>query len=166
MLLLNHIISSLLKSRYSSNENQYPLLLKRLTSKQQLKVKGPIINVNNRLYRLFNSFNSFSSKFSFRNRLIDIFSSYFSFHLSDRKYAKFKKAHLYKLNKHILHILIDFKTTIIVLDASIKNQVAMFITHIHIYDSSIIKMIHYTINITSTKAKLFMIRYSLNQATY
>jgi len=48
---------------------------------------------------------------------------------------------------------------------SIKNQVATFITHIHVHDNPIIKMLHHTINVTSTEAKLFGIRCGLNQAT-
>ena len=47
---------------------------------------------------------------------------------------------------------------------SIKNQVATFIAHVHIHNSSVIKIIYYTINITSTKAELFAIRCGLNQA--
>jgi len=45
------------------------------------------------------------------------------------------------------------KTTIVVPDVSIKNQVAMFIVHIHIHDTPVVKMIHHAINITSTGAK-------------
>ncbi len=59
-------------------------------------------------------------------------------------------------------MLANPKTTIVVLDASIKNQVATSITHIHVHETSVIKTIHHAINITSTKAELFMIRYGLN----
>ena len=41
----------------------------------------------------------------------------------------------------------------------------MFIAYIHVYKTPVIKIIHHTINITSTKAELFAIRYGLNQAT-
>jgi len=54
---------------------------------------------------------------------------------------------------------------IVVSDASIKNQVAMSITYIHIYNNPIIKTLHHTINVTSTEAELFIIRYGINQAT-
>ena len=39
------------------------------------------------------------------------------------------------------------------------------IAHIHFFNNSIIKTHHYTINITSTKAKLFVIKCGINQAT-
>ena len=141
------------------------MLLKSLTSKQWLKIKGPIVNANNRLYGLFNSFNPFSSKFSSGNRLIDIFPSHFFFHLFNRKYAKVKKVYLCKLDKIILHMSTDPKTTIVVLDVTIKNQVAISIAHIHIHDSPVIKTIYHTVNITFTEAELFVIRCGLNQAT-
>ena len=50
-------------------------------------------------------------------------------------------------------------------DTSIKKQVAMFIAYIHIYNTSIIKMVYHAVNVTSTKAKLFAIRCGLNQTT-
>jgi len=73
--------------------------------------------------------------------------------------------HLHKLDKLILLVLVDPKTTIVVSDVSIKNQVAMFIAHIHIHNTLIIKTIHHVINITSTKAELLVIRCGLNQTT-
>jgi len=152
-----------LKSRHSSNDNHYYLLLKKLTPKWQLKVKDSIVDANNRLNSIFNSFNPFSSKFSPGNRLIDIFSSRFSFHLSNRKCTEEEKIYLHKLDELILLASVDPKTVIVMLDASIKNQVTIFIAYIHIHNTSSIKTIHYTINVTFTKAKLFAIRCGLNQ---
>jgi len=54
---------------------------------------------------------------------------------------------------------------IVISDASIKNQVATLIAHIHIYDNPVIKTHHHTVNIMSTKTELFAIRCSINQAT-
>ena len=51
---------------------------------------------------------------------------------------------------------------VIVSDASIKNQVATLIAHIHIYDNPIIKTLHHAVNDIFTKAKLSAIRYSIN----
>ena len=47
---------------------------------------------------------------------------------------------------------------------SIKNHVALSISHIHIYNNPTIKKIHYAINVTSTEAELFAICYGINQA--
>jgi len=70
-----------------------------------------------------------------------------------------------KLNKLILQMSVSPRVAVITSDISIKNQVAISITHIHVYNNPVIKMLYHTINITSTKAKLFVIRCSLNQAT-
>jgi len=53
---------------------------------------------------------------------------------------------------------------IIVMDASIKNDIAIFILHVHLVDHPLIKMVHYTAFVTSTEAELFAIRYGINQA--
>ena len=127
-----------------------------------MKVKGPIIDANNRLNSIFNSFDPFSNKFSPRNKLIDVFSSFSSFYLSNRKCAKVKKTYLIKLDELIFHVSVNLKTTIIVLDASIKNQVTTSIAYIHIHDTPVVKIIHHAVNITFTEAKLFVIRCGLN----
>ena len=112
-----------------------------------MKVKGHIVDVNNRLNGIFNSFDLFSNKFSPRNRLIDVFPSCSSFYLSNRKYAKVKKVHLHKLDELIFHVSVNPKTTIVVLDTSIKNQVIISIAYAHIHDTPVVKMIHHAINI-------------------
>ena len=112
--------------------------------------------------RIFNSFDSF--KVSPRNRLINLFSSCFSFYFSNRKYTKTRKTHLQKLNEIVFNGLADPKTTIVILDASIKNKVAMSIAHIHVHNFPVVKTIYHNINITSTEAELFTIRCRLNQA--
>ena len=165
LLPTNHIIKLMLKSRYSTTNNNHCLLLKRLTLKQQLSIKGPIVDANDRLNGIFNYFNPFSCEFSLENRLINIFSSCFYFHLLYRKNIKSKKSHICKLDKLILQVSVNPRIAIITSDISIKNQVAISITHIHIYNNSVIKMLYHTINVTSTKAKLFVIRCGWNQAT-
>ena len=55
---------------------------------------------------------------------------------------------------------------IVISNLSIKNQVTTSITHIYTYNFSVIKTIHYAVNITSTKVELFAIRCGLNQAIW
>jgi len=131
-----------------------------------LNIKGPIVDANNRLNKVFPLFISFSSEFSPGDRLINIFSSCFSFYSSDRKSKESRKVYIHKLNKLTLQALADSKTAVMVSDIiSIKNQVATSIAHIHIHNNPIIKTIYHVVNVTSTKAKLFTIRCSINQAT-
>ena len=55
-------------------------------------------------------------------------------------------------------------STIVVLDASIKNQVTTSISYIHSFDKPVIKTLHRAINITTAEAELFTIQCSINQA--
>ena len=55
--------------------------------------------------------------------------------------------------------------TLVVSNTSIKNNTATSISHVHVHNKPIIKMIHHVVNVTTTKAKLFAIRYGINQAT-
>ena len=51
-----------------------------------------------------------------------------------------------------------------ILDASIKNQVATSIVYVHLYNNLVKKTIHYTVNVTITEAELFANRCGINQA--
>ena len=59
----------------------------------------------------------------------------------------------------------DSQSAIVVLDTSIKNQVATLIAYVHVYNNLVIKIIYHVINVITTKAKLFTIRCDINQAT-
>jgi len=56
-------------------------------------------------------------------------------------------------------------TTIIVTDASIKNNIAIFILYMHTFNNPIAKTVYHVVHVTSTKAELFAIRYGINQAS-
>ena len=77
-------------------------MLKKLTPKQRLNIKDPVMNMNNKLNRIFPLFNPFSSEFSSRDRLIGIFPSCFSFYFTDRKNEESKKVYICKLNELVL----------------------------------------------------------------
>jgi len=121
--------------------------------------------MNNRFNKIVSFFSPFSCEFSLVNRLIDICPSYFSFHSSNRKSKKSLKTHLYNLNNITLQTSIDLQSVVIVSDASIRNQIATSIAHVHIYDNPVIKIIHYVVNVISTEVELFTIRCGINQAT-
>jgi len=53
---------------------------------------------------------------------------------------------------------------IVILDVSIKNSVVTSMSHIHLYNKSVIKTIYWATNVTTTEAELFVIRYGINQA--
>ena len=53
---------------------------------------------------------------------------------------------------------------LVVTDASIKNNIATSISHVHSANQLLFKTVHHAAFVTSTKAELFTIRYSINQA--
>ena len=154
-LLLNHVIKLLLETRPSININTHCLLLKGLISKQCLKIKGLMVNIDNRFNKIISSFSLFDCKFLLENRLIDIFSNRFYFQSLDRKSENNIKSHLHNLENVSLQLSLDPYTAIVILDDSIKNNVVTSIAHVHTHSSSVIKTIHHAVNITSTKVEIF-----------
>ena len=53
---------------------------------------------------------------------------------------------------------------LIIIDASVKSNIAMFISHMHIYNKLISKTLHHVVHVMSTEAELFTIRCGINQA--
>jgi len=121
--------------------------------------------MDNRFNKVFPFFDPLNVEFSPSSHLIDIFSNRFSFH----PYIKCKDNNLLdcanQLNDIAITTLSNYLHTLIISDMGIKNNVAIFIAHIHIWDRPVIKTVYYTANITSTEAKLFAIRCDINQAT-
>ena len=123
-----------------------------------------IVDANNCLNEIFPSFNSLNSKFQLGLKLIDIFSSCFSFYKADCYSDKSKIAYCNKLNELLFTISLEPNTVVVISDANTKNNVAISIVHIHFFNKSLKKMLHYAIDITSMEIELFAIRYRINQA--
>ena len=49
------------------------------------------------------------------------------------------------------------------MDTSIKNNITTSISYVHIANHPVIKILYHVAFITTTEAKLFIIRYSINQ---
>ena len=84
-------------------------------------------------------------------------------------YIKYKddnlKDHTNQLNDINIMALVNHSYALIILDVGIKNNIATSITHVHICDKPIVKIVHHVVNITSTESELFAIRCGINQAT-
>ena len=163
-LLHNHIIRILLERRHTLASELHWLSLVYITSKQQAKIKISINDANNHLNGIFPSFDSLNDKFCLRLRLIDFFSSCFLFHKADCCSNKSKRAYCNKLNELVFNVSNEPDTVIVVLDTSIKDNIATSIAHIHSFNNPLKKMLYHAINITSTEARLFALKYGINQA--
>jgi len=155
----------LLESRQANEDISHQLLLEKITPKQHLKIKGPVVDMDNRINEFFPSFDLFNKEFASVFRLIVIFPSYFSFHSTNRQSDKSIKTHICNLDNIAIRASTDPKYTLVVSDISIKNQVATSIVYVHAYNKLVIKTLYHAVNVTSTEAKLFAIRCSINQAT-
>jgi len=162
LLSYNHIISSILESRDSSSHESHHLSVNKLIPRQCSIIKDSLVDIDNRFNKVFPSFSPFNYEFSLRNRLIDIFPNHFSFHSLNRKSKQNVKNHLQSLDNITIQASSDPLSTIVVMYASIKNQVTILIAHIHRSNNPVIKTIHHAVNITSTEAKLFAIRCGIN----
>ena len=129
-------------------------------AKQKIQLKLLLIDVDEKYNKFFPSFCFFNEEFKSGNCIVDIFPDQFSFHphlMNIKKYMK-------NLDKVMFKASSNLSSTIVVLDASIKNQVTTSISHIHSFNKLVIKTLHRAINITTAKVELFAIQYSINQA--
>ena len=144
----------------------HPILLGSLTGCQCSLIKDHLVDMNNQFNKVFPSFDPLNSEFTLGIRIIDCFFNWFSFHLFSKSNNQQFKSHIQQLNNLAIKSSNTPSNTLVVMDASIKNNVASSIAHIHIHNKLIIKILHHTINIISSKAEFFAIRCGINQATY
>ena len=78
---------------------------------------------------------------------------------------KSDKSHIQQLDSMIIKASSSQSTAIVASDASINNDITTLISHTHISNQPLIKTIHHAVFVTSTKAEMFAIRCSINQAT-
>ena len=102
-----------------------------LTNRQKNITKGHLIDSCNKSYGIFLSFSSLHQEFTPGFCLSDIFSDCFSFNLANKKEKDKDKTHVQELDDLVLYISSFPNTALIITDASIKNDIATLILHIH-----------------------------------
>ena len=161
-LLPNHLIHSLIDPQSNVHSSQNLIHLDSLTKCQHSLIKSYLVDIANRFNESFPSFAPLHSKFLPELRIIDNFSDYIAFNIHNKR--KDNKHHAWQLNDLTWELSSSPSTTIIASDASIKNNIAMSISHMHTFNNPIIKMVYHMVHIISTKAELFTIRCGINQA--
>ena len=161
----NHILHSLIESKSVAPSKPYILSLSSLLKWQCKLIKGPVVNMDHCFNKLFPSFDSFNSEFVPGYRVIDTFSNWFSFYL----FIKYKEDNFESYIHQLDCLAIEFSSNpshaLIIIDASIKNNITTSISHIYIHNKPLTKTLHHAVNVTSTEVKLFAIQCSINQAT-
>jgi len=158
----NHIICLLIDSPFNSLKHHHSVSLKSLISCQRFNIKGHLVDSNDKAYGIFPSFSPLHPELSLGSRIIDNFPDRFSFNLSSRN--KNEKTHCQQLDNMVFEVSSSNSTTIIISDASIKNNIATSISHVHIANQPLIKMLCHAVLVTTTEAELFTIRCGINQA--
>ena len=118
--------------------------------------------MDNRFNKVFPYFDLLNSKFSPGTRIIDTFSSCFSFHSFNKYSDDSLVSHTHQLNNLTITSSEDFLSALVIMDTSIKSYMAMSIAYIHIHDKPVIKTLYHVVNITSIEAKLFAMRCGIN----
>ena len=160
----NHIIRSLMDDSPPSPTTSNPHKIGSLTNRQRTQTKGHLTDSYNKFLGIFPSFSPTSIQFSPGNCIIDNFSDRVSFNLVNRKEkTKFNNCAL-ELDKMVLQTSSSPHSTLVITDASIRNDIATLVSHIYSMNCPLIKTVHHVSFVTSTEAELFAIRCGINQA--
>jgi len=150
-------------SPFGSDKHHHPSSLRYFTEQQKTKIKGHLIDANNRSYDVVSSLSPLHPEFSPGSRIIDTFSNWFSFNLSNKE--KNDKNCLHQLDSMVIESSSMTFTTITVMDASIKNNITTAVLHMYIPNRPLSKICHHSAFVTSTEAELFVMRCGINQAS-
>ena len=160
----NHILRNLLDKSPSLPNTSNSHNIGSLTNRQRTLTKGYLIDTCNKTYGIFPSFSSLNPKFSPGHCIIDNFSDCFSFNLVNKKEKEISKIRAQELDNMVFRNFSRPHTALVIIDASIKNDIATSILHIHLANHPLTKTVHHVSFVTSTEVELFAIRYSINQA--
>ena len=163
-LPLSHLLRSFMDDSSSSSIMPNPHHVGLLTNRQRNLIKGHLINSFNKALGIFPSFSPLNPEFSPGLRIIDKFSNHFCFNLVNKKEKEKYKTHVQELDNMVLSNSSSPQSALVIMDASIKHDIAISISHVHIVNHPLTKTIHHASFVTSTEAKLFAIRCGINQA--
>ena len=161
-LLTNHIIRALIEDTLNPLKPPNPHIVSSLTNRQKNIAKGHLIDSCNKAYGLFLSFSPLNQEFTPGFHLTDIFSDCFSFNLVNKKEKD--SIHVQELDEMTLQISSFPSTALVITNASIKDDITIFISHVHLANQPLIKMVHHAAFITNIEVELFTIRCGINQA--
>ena len=127
----NHILKNLLNDDSPPLKSNNSHNIGSLTNCQRSLTKGHLIDSSIKSYGIFPSFTSLDSEFSPGHRIIDNFSNRFSFNLVNKKEKNQNHLRGQELDDMVLRCSSNPHTALVITDASIKNDIATSISHIH-----------------------------------
>ena len=160
-LLKSHILNCLMDG---SPHLHNPFKASSLTHYQETLTKGHLIDSKIKSHGIFPSFSPLDPEFTLGHRIIDNFSDCFSFNLVNKTEKGKNNCRAQELDEMALHISSIPNTALVITNASIKNDIAISVAHIHSTNRPLIKTVHHTSFVTSSEVELFAIRCGINQA--
>jgi len=160
----NYILRNLMDESPPLSNLPNPHSIGLLTNRQRILTKGHLIDSYNKAHGIFPSFSPLNPEFSPGHRITDNFSDCFSFNLVNKKEKEKDNIHAQELDNMVLHNSSLPHTALVITDASIKNDIATSISHVHIANCPLTKTVHHVSFVTSMEVELFAIRCGINQA--
>ena len=137
-----------------------PFKASSLTLRQETLSKGHLIDSKTKSYGIFPSFSPLDPEFTPGHRIIDNFS----FNVVNKTEKGKNNCRAQELNEMALRTSSIPNTALVITDASIKNDIATSVAHIHSTIRPLIKTVHHASFVTSSEMELFAIRCGINQA--
>ena len=160
----NHILNKLMDDNPPKTKSPNIHNIGSLTSRQRSLTKGHLIDSGIKSHGIFPSFSPLDPEFSPGHRIIDIFSNRFSFSFTNKKDKNQKNSRGQELDDMVLAHSSNPHTALVIADASIKNDIATSVTHIHVANRPLVKTVHHASFVTTTEAELFALRCGVIQA--
>ena len=160
----NYILRELMDDSPLSSNNTNPHTIGSLSNHQKNIAKGYLIDSCNKAYGIFPSFSPLNPEFFPGYHITDNFSDRFSFNLVNKKEKEKDKICAQELDNMVFWNSSSYHTALVITNASIKNDIATSISHVHIANHLLTKTVHHAVFVTSTEAELFAIRCGINQA--
>jgi len=126
----NYLIKTLIDDSPNAYIKPSPHPINMLTNCQKNSVKGHLMDSYNKLHGVFPSFSPLNPELNLGSRIIDIFQNRFSFNLASK--VKNDSAHSQQLDDMMILSSMSSHIAIVVSDASVKNNIATSVSHIHI----------------------------------
>ena len=130
----NHILKNLLNDDPPQSKLNNSHNIGSLTNRQRSLTKGHIVDSSIKSYGIFPSFSPLDPEFSPGHRIVDNFSNRFSFNLVNKKEKSHNKLCDQELDKMVLQCSSEPHTALMITNASIKNDIATSISHIHSFN--------------------------------
>jgi len=116
------------------------------------------------LNELWPAFNRLHEEVSLEFHLKDNFTACLSFHIANRKNITSLYKYFQVLDSITHNSFFNPHYTVVITNASVKNNIAISILHIIFNCKNLSKKVHHAINVTITEVELFFIRCGISQA--